>query len=150
MQKLVNDAAAENVSGDAQYSTRSFKKLAQPATTQSNSVEARYETRTYSKTTPATTRSIDIPAEYKTVSRRQLVKAGGFTEWKEVVCETAPGYSDLVRRVQVALNSRGYDVGTPDNQNGPRTKAALIKFQKDNGLPVGLLDLDTLRTLGVQ
>jgi len=33
---------------------------------------------------------------------------------------------------------------------GSRTKAALTKFQKENGLPVGNLNMETIRALGLQ
>ena len=32
---------------------------------------------------------------------------------------------------------------------GPQTKAALAKFQKDKGLPVGNLNMETMKALGV-
>jgi len=110
----------------AEYTSRSFRKLA----------------------TPASTRTIDIPAEYTTVTRRVLVKKGGFTEWREVVC--ADQVTNVtVRKIQEALRSRGYDPGPADNVMGARTKAALVKYQKDNNLPVGNLDVETMKSLGV-
>ena len=33
---------------------------------------------------------------------------------------------------------------------GAQTKSALVKFQEDNGLPVGQLDYETLRALGIK
>jgi peptidoglycan hydrolase-like protein with peptidoglycan-binding domain len=48
------------------------------------------------------------------------------------------------------LKSRGYDAGPEDNVMGARTKAALTQFQKDKGLPVGQLNIETLKSLGVQ
>jgi hypothetical protein len=33
---------------------------------------------------------------------------------------------------------------------GSKTKAALTKFQQDKGLPVGNLNIETLKALGVQ
>jgi len=151
MQKLVNDAAATNVSGDPQYTTRSYQKLVTPATTQNNAIEAKYENRSYTRTAPATTRVIEIPAEYRTVTKRQLVKAGGFTEWRTVVCDTDMT-PQLVRKVQSALIAKGYNVGSAgaDNRMGTATKEALVKFQKDNGLPIGQMDYETLRALGIQ
>ena len=99
--------------------------------------------------TPASTRSIEIPAEYTTITKRNLVRKGGFTEWKEVLCpENVTGYT--TRQIQTALNDRGYDAGPLDNVMGARTKAALAKFQKDNGLPVGNLNFETLKALGVR
>jgi photosystem II stability/assembly factor-like uncharacterized protein len=57
---------------------------------------------------------------------------------------------DIVRRAQAALNSAGYEVGTPDGQAGPRTTAALRQFQTAKGIPVsGTLDADTLNALGL-
>jgi len=98
--------------------------------------------------TPASTRTIDIPAEYTTITKRNLVKKGGFTEWREVLCpENVTGYT--TRQIQQALKDRGYDPGPLDNSMGSRTKAALAKFQKDNGLPVGNLNFETLKALGV-
>ncbi len=98
--------------------------------------------------TPAATRNIDIPAEYTTITKRNLVKKGGFTEWREVLCaDKVTSYT--TRQIQQALKARGYDAGPADNVLGARTKAALTKFQKDNGLPVGNLDFETLRALGV-
>jgi photosystem II stability/assembly factor-like uncharacterized protein len=61
-----------------------------------------------------------------------------------------PGLSDMVRRAQAALNSAGYDVGTPDGQTGPRTVAAIRKFQTDRNLPLSSrLDETTLGALGL-
>jgi len=97
---------------------------------------------------PASTRTIEVPAEYATVTRRNLVKKGGFTEWREVLCgDKVTGYT--IRQIQSALNAKGYDAGAADNVLGVRTKAALTKFQKDNNLPVGQLDMQTLKALGV-
>jgi peptidoglycan hydrolase-like protein with peptidoglycan-binding domain len=77
-----------------------------------------------------------------------LVKPGGFTEWREVLCgEKVTGYT--VRQIQAALTKAGYEPGPSDNIMGARTKAALTKFQKDKGLPVGNLDFETLKALGV-
>ena len=80
-----------------------------------------------------------------------MVKAGGFTEWREVVCE-ADVTPDLYKRIQQALIDRGYDVGSAgaDGQIGKATKEALVKFQKANGLPVGSLDYETMVALGVK
>ena len=36
--------------------------------------------------------------------------------------------------LQKALNALGYDAGTPDGTFGPATEAAVIAFQKANGL----------------
>jgi peptidoglycan hydrolase-like protein with peptidoglycan-binding domain len=77
------------------------------------------------------------------------VKPGGFTEWREVLCnDKVDGYT--VRQIQQALSAAGYDPGPSDNIMGARTKAALTKYQKDKGLPVGNLDFATLKSLGIK
>jgi len=55
-----------------------------------------------------------------------------------------------VRRAQEALDRAGYEIGTPDGQLGPRTVAAIKRFQTDRYLTVtGQLDETTLSALGV-
>jgi len=93
--------------------------------------------------------TIDIPAEYESVTKQNLVRKGGFTEWREVLCPNEVT-SYTIKQVQEALKSRGYKPGPLDNILGAQTKSALTKFQRDNGLPIGNLDLETLRKLGIQ
>ncbi len=112
-------------------------------------IPAEYDNRSYRKLkSAADTREIEIPAEYATVTKRRLVKAGGFTEWREVLCgDKLDSYT--IRQIQNALKERGYSPGPIDNILGRQTKSALTKYQKDNGLPIGQLDKETLRSLGV-
>jgi photosystem II stability/assembly factor-like uncharacterized protein len=55
----------------------------------------------------------------------------------------------VVRRAQEALERAGYEIGNPDGQLGPRTVAAIKRFQTDRYLPVsGQLDEGTIAALG--
>ncbi len=91
---------------------------------------------------------IEIPATYKTVMKKVLVAKGGYQEWKEVMCEQ--NLTDTkIAMIQEALRREGYDAGPVDNQMGGKTKQALIKFQQDKGLPVGNLNMETLKALGI-
>lgn len=84
------------------------------------------------------------------VNYKELVKSGGFTEWREVVCE-ADISERLYTDIQLALKAKGYGEGiVPDGMINRITKEALVKYQKENGLPVGSLDYETLDTLGVR
>jgi hypothetical protein len=154
-ERLVQDASTQSVPGQDPgnlTTTYSSQKLVSDARVESADVAAQYTTRTYQKlAADAGTRTVDVPAEYSTITKRNLVKAGGFTEWREVICDTDIT-ADLVRRVQVALMAKGYDLPRygADNDLGAETKAALVKFQRDNNLPIGQLDLETLKALGVQ
>ena len=89
-----------------------------------------------------------VPATYKTVQERVLVKKGGYQGWREILCG-----SDLttskISAIQRALKSAGYNPGPIDNVFGTQTKEALKSYQRAKGLPVGNLNLETLRSLGV-
>jgi len=72
-----------------------------------------------------------------------------FTEWRDVLC---PGQvtQHIVHQVQNALRTEGYYEGTNSSTMDKEVKDALVKFQKDNGLPMGSLDFDTLDILGIR
>ena len=69
--------------------------------------------------------------------------------WSEVLCgdKITPGF---IRKLQQALLVKGLLSEKPDGKFSPPTKAALSKFQKENGLPIGNLDYKTLQTLGIK
>lgn len=48
----------------------------------------------------------------------------------------SPRYDPTVANLQKNLVSRGYDSGPIDGIMGPRTRLAIRRFQKDQGLPV--------------
>jgi len=53
-----------------------------------------------------------------------------------------------IRQVQIALNAQGFDIGEPDGKLGPKTRQALIMFQRQNGLQVtGQIDRQTFTTV---
>ena len=134
----------------AEYETVTRQVIKSPATFNEEVIPAEYESITRQVVSnPASTQVVNIPAEYSTISKRTLVKKGGFTEWREVLCNTEIT-SFTIRQVQQALKDKGYDPGPVDGVMGVRTKSALTQYQKDRGLPVGQLDLETLNSLGVQ
>ena len=89
------------------------------------------------------------PDQYTTVSQKRLVSGGGYTGWVEILC-AAKTTDNVVRSVQERLNDLGYNVGKADGILGTITRGQLAKYQKDNNLPVGNLNMETLRALGVQ
>lgn len=55
-----------------------------------------------------------------------------------------------IKKAQEKLNELGYDCGTPDGNLGPKTKAAVKKFQKDKGLDIdGSIGPKTKKAMGV-
>jgi peptidoglycan hydrolase-like protein with peptidoglycan-binding domain len=57
---------------------------------------------------------------------------------------------DQVRQAQKVLKEKGFDVGEVDGVLGPRTRKALIAFQRQRGLePSGEIDQRTATALGI-
>lgn len=158
-----------------QYTTYTHRVLKTPATTKTVEIPAKYKTITKKVlVTPATTKQVEIPAQYtnvsqsllkngpvtnvveipqqtKTITKRVLDKQGEYSDWREVLCGNKFTAS-VNRQIQRALIAKGYDIGVHgvDDIIGKDTRAALMQFQRDNGLPVGNLNLETLDALGVK
>ena len=98
---------------------------------------------------PARQEQLSIPATYKKAIHKELVRKGGYSEWKEILCADKLTASKIIA-IQKALKAHGYDPGALDDVFGAQTKAALVKYQQDKGLPVGNLNMETLKSLGVE
>jgi peptidoglycan hydrolase-like protein with peptidoglycan-binding domain len=62
--------------------------------------------------------------------------------------EGTVGYDVL--QLQMILQSLGYDPGPIDGIFGPRTKNAVMRFQRDNGLKVdGIVGPETMRVINM-
>lgn len=87
----------------------------------------------------------------KDFSSKQLLREGGFTEWREVVCENKIN-KNLVLKVQSRLEENGYSIGVigPTGDFDFVTRKILSDYQRANGLPVGGLNIETLDALGVK
>ena len=155
----------------ARYKTVTRKVVKTPATTKSMAIAPVYKKVTHQAIDrPATTKIISIPAVYKTVKVKELVEAASVTrtplpeayktvqkrvkiadselKWQEVACKSAITRVNI-KGVQKALKNSGFNPGPIDGIMGWRTKAALHKFQKSNGLSTGALTQETLATLGL-
>ena len=156
----------------AEYKTVTRKAVQTPAQVKEVVVPAEYKTikRQVIKT-PASVTEIEVPAKYKTVTREVLVSPareetvevpgeyhtepywivadlGGYTEWTEILCQEKTTVS-VVQQLQQALKNRGYEVGPIDGVMGNKTRQALNKFQTDNNLPLGSLNIETLSLLAI-
>jgi localization factor PodJL len=68
--------------------------------------------------------------------------------WQDKSERTASLDEAAVQTVQQLLNRKGYDAGSADGVVGGKTKAAIARFQKDNGLEAtGRVDENLVRTL---
>lgn len=92
--------------------------------------------------------------EMKLITRTNVEMEGGYTEWREVLCEKDID-RDLIKNLSLSLMARDYisaetQLKMDMSSFSPELKAALIKFQTDQGLPIGQLDMETLEVLNVQ
>ena len=67
------------------------------------------------------------------------------TAWPKDTALNADGR----KQVQVRLLKKGYEIGKPDGEIGPKTRAAVIDWQTRNGLlPDGHVSGNLLNALG--
>lgn len=72
---------------------------------------------------------------------------GYYSDIRQIYCHVHIS-GPTVTEVQQVLKEKGYDVEVNNIMN-KKTKAALTQFQKDNHLPTGNLDKETLDALGL-
>ncbi|MEM1088126.1 MAG: peptidoglycan-binding protein [Pseudomonadota bacterium] len=98
---------------------------------------------------PGRVDTFNAPEEFDTVEQRILTAPERF-EWVSVLCDTNAG-PNTIKSLQQALASRGLYRGSIDGIMGPRTRKALVEFQRGAGLPhAGYLTTDTMAALGVR
>ena len=88
-----------------------------------------------------------IEAEYKMMKKRKKISAT-HVGWKRILCQTNMN-KDVIAKIQVALNEKGYKAGEPDGVLGRGTSNALTKFQKENNLATGGITYETLGSLNI-
>ncbi len=93
-------------------------------------------------------KNTDETDEYmmKTFKIAQLVSEGT-TDWTEVICNELID-EELLSDLQVKLKTAGLDVNATGELD-KMTKAALFKYQEENNLPKGNLNILTLQHLGM-
>ncbi len=145
---LVKPATTKVIPIPAKYKTITKKVVATPATTKTVQIPAVYKTvKVKELVSPATVKRIPVPPVYKTVTKKVKV-TDSVIKWVPVVCKSCMSAS-LVSDVQRALKEKGFNPGPIDGIMGPKTRAALHKFQKANHLALGGLTKETLRALGL-
>jgi len=153
----------------AKYKIVTKKVLKTPATTKVVPVPAVYKTvEKRILATPATTKIVTIPAQYKTIRVKELLKeavvkrttipeqyrsvkrkvkvSDATLKWQEIACKKNMTQTNI-RSLQKQLKHAGFNPGPIDGIMGWRTKSALHKFQKSNGLSTGALTQETLTAL---
>jgi|GEM_PF-874427 len=74
--------------------------------------------------------------------------APGSYQWKEVLCN--PRVTNAFKlALKSKLSEAGFEHGSINANIDAKTKSALTKYQKENELPVGQFDIETLESLGL-
>ncbi len=145
---LVTPATTKMETIPAVYKKIRKKVVLTPATIETKQIPAVYKTIVTKKMVkPETVSSIPVPAEYKTVYMKQKTNDSKFTH-KRIICEQDIT-DNLIKKIQLALLEKGFNPGPIDDIFGPKSKAALRKFQEANGLLAGHLDFETVNALGM-
>ena len=145
---LVTPASTKRETIPALYKTVKRKVVKTPSEVKTVEVPAVYKTIVSKKmVTPATINLIPVPAEYKTVYQKQKTNGSNFT-FKRVVCDQDIT-DNMIKQIQEALLAKGFNPGPIDDIFGPKSKAALKRFQEANGLLAGHLDFETVNALGL-
>jgi hypothetical protein len=71
-----------------------------------------------------------------------------FSQWEEVVCGQYIK-PKLLRDIANALQNKGYKIDVIPEFMDAQLKTTLSKFQKENKLPMGNLNIKTLDSLGI-
>ncbi|SDC32564.1 peptidoglycan-binding domain-containing protein [Ruegeria marina] len=87
------------------------------------------------------------PAIYKTETRQAIVRERKET-WFETPCQQDMT-PDFIASVQRALAARGMYRGSVSGEMDSRTRAAIRRYQKPQGLDSGILSLAAARKLGL-
>lgn len=148
---LIESEREEVVEVPAVYKTIKVQVIKEPARTEQVTIPA--VTKTITKQVRVNSDCVgevitSTPDQYDFVEEKRLVSSGGYTEWVEILC-AAKTSDKVVSDVQRALNAKGYNVGKVDGIMGIQTRSMLVKYQKDNSLPQGNLNIETLNALGV-
>jgi len=85
----------------------------------------------------------------KDLSYSKIIFLNGryWSEFRQVLC-SSPTFSYSIKTIQIALKREDYKIIVNGVLNDS-TKVALLDFQKKNKLPIGSLDVETLRKLGI-
>lgn len=146
------------------------RKMIEPPKVVKNVIPAIYKTvEKRVVDTPASTKEVIIPAEFKTVRVKELVEDAkevrtptpeayetiaiqavekpAEMQWKRVLCESSANEANIIA-MQKALASAGFDVDV-DGKVGKGTLKALEEYQRQKGLAIGGITLESMKSLGV-
>jgi len=132
----------------AAYKTLTKTVVDTPASTKATEIPAKYTNiKVTTVVKPAEVKRVEIPAVYKEVVKREMVEPSRVV-WKRVVCKSSIT-SSMIIELQKKLKELGLYKGPIDGIVGRQTREAVKAYQKQQGLPVGGITYQVLKSLGV-
>jgi len=96
------------------------------------------------------TEKVYASGEERRITKQVLVKRGGHTINEICLCEKYLT-KRRIRKIKRKLRRRGYQIEKVNGKNDYELKQSLVKFQRDNNLPIGApINLKSLDALGVK
>jgi len=146
---MVSSPSTRTVNIPAEYKTVKKKVMVKAPTTHKVEIPAVYKTvKVRNLVSAPKEHRIAIPAEYQTVAKTEKVTEGQM-EWRQILCETNVS-TDVITKVQAALQRAGHNPGPIDGVIGYQTRDAMKSYQQKKGLAVGELTYETIKSLGVK
>lgn len=147
-EELVEQATTKRTQLPAEYKIIKKRVIAEPEKVVRTAIPAEYKTvRVKKLSEPSKENRIEIPAQYATITKRTKLTNSSL-EWRSILCETNTT-PDVIRRMQQALSTAGYNPGSIDGRIGSSTMRALAAYQTKKRLASGQITMETLRSLGV-
>ncbi len=141
-------ASTKSIPVPAVFKTVTRRVIDSPATTKVVEVPAVYKTvKVKELVEPASVKRTSIPEQYRTVQKKVKISDSEL-KWQAIACKSAITRVNI-KGVQRALKNAGFNPGPIDGIMGWRTKSALHKFQKSQGISTGALTQETLANLGL-
>jgi hypothetical protein len=94
-------------------------------------------------------RKLEFPATYTNVNLKKLVEPASREIETEVLCPEKET-EKIIDEVQQKLKTFGFAADNFANELGETTLDSLKKFQEQNELPIGGLNIPTLELMGIQ
>ncbi|MCI5211204.1 MAG: hypothetical protein D3910_21020 [Candidatus Electrothrix sp. ATG2] len=123
--------------------------MVEPARTEVVPIPAEYKNvRVKKLVKEAEEKVVQVPAEYKTITKKVKVSDSKIV-WRPALCEDE-AVDSKIREMQSALSREGFYTGEINGMLTPETNEALRTYQMDRGLPQGGgMTLETLESLGI-
>ena len=94
-------------------------------------------------------KKVEFPATYTFVVLEKLANPDAKQIQTEVLCSDKQT-EKIIQEVQTRLKGLGFETDNFSNELGETTLDSLKKFQQQNELPIGGLNIPTLQLLGIQ